>query len=170
MNQTERPNTQPPPPQLPYQTNRFELRLYEGWQDKTVITLVGPVDDGIQHNVIVLFEDDSPFTTVRDFAEAQINALETELKSCRVLKKGGIALSNGLNAYQAIYSWYPAEHLQVYQEQVYVLSDKTAYKLTATFTKRTRKTLGPLVQRMMLSFNPVGHNRTGTPESQRQKA
>jgi hypothetical protein len=71
------------------------------------------------------------------------------------LKKEEIKLANGMPAYRAIFSWYPTDELRVYQEQMYVLHEKTAFRMTATFTKKTRKTLGPLVERMMLSFNPL---------------
>ena len=130
------------------------MRRLDGWQDKTIYTLTGPVEDGIQHSVLITLEQDVAFDSVREYAEWQISALEQELKGCRLLKKGTISLANGLPAYKAIFSWYPTETLRVFQEQIFVLADKTAYKLTATFTKKTRKTLGPQVERMMLSFNP----------------
>lgn len=138
-----------------YNAQSFVLKHPDGWQDKTIFTLAGPVENGIQHNVIVSLEHDAPYETVRDFAEAQIGSMQNELKSCRVLKKGSIALADGMPAFQMICTWYPTDDLQVYQEQVYVLAGKTAYVLTATFTKKTRKTLGPVVQRLMLSFHPV---------------
>ena len=137
-----------------YQANAFTMRRLDGWQDKTIYTLTGPVEDGIQHSVLITLEQDVAFDSVREYAEWQISALEQELKGCRLLKKGTISLANGLPAYKAIFSWYPTETLRVFQEQIFVLADKTAYKLTATFTKKTRKTLGPQVERMMLSFNP----------------
>jgi len=137
-----------------YQAWKFILELPDGWQDKTIYTLTGPVEDGIQHSVLITLEQDVAFDSVREYAEWQISALEQELKGCKLLKKGSISLANGLPAYQAIFSWYPSETLRVYQEQIFVLAEKTAYKLTATFTKKTRKTLGPQVERMMLSFSP----------------
>ena len=141
-------------PGVRYQAWKFILELPDGWQDKTIYTLTGPVEDGIQHSVLITLEQDVAFDSVREYAEWQISALEQELKGCKLLKKGSIALANGLPAYQAIFSWYPSETLRVYQEQIFVLAEKTAYKLTATFTKKTRKTLGPQVERMMLSFSP----------------
>ena len=44
---------------------------------------------------------------------------------------------------------------KVYQQQIYVLADRTACRLTATFTEKTRQTLGPQIERLMLSFDPV---------------
>jgi hypothetical protein len=137
-----------------YFAHTFVLGLLDGWQDKTIYTLTGPVEDGIQHNVTINVEPDSQFDKIREYAEWQIRALEGELKSCRLLKKEEIKLANGLPAYRAVFTWWPTDQLRVYQEQIYVLFEKTAYRLTATFTKKTRKTLGPQVERMMLSFTP----------------
>ncbi len=134
--------------------NTFELSFPDDWQDKTIYTLTGPVEDAIQHNVVITLEQNSDFETVREYAEWQIGALEQELKACRLLKKGSITLANGVPAYKAIFSWHPTDTVKVYQEQIFVLAERTAYKLTATFNKKTRKTLGPQVERMMLSFTP----------------
>lgn len=137
-----------------YYADTFTLALIDSWQDKTIYTLTGPVEDGIQHNVTINVEPETQFEKIREFAEWQIRALEDELKSCRLLKKEEIKLTNGLPAYRAIFSWWPTDQLRVYQEQIYVLFEKTAYRLTATFTKKTRKTLGPQIERMMLGFTP----------------
>ena len=138
-----------------YQANSFNIGLLEDWQDKTIHTLTGPVTDGIQHNVIITVEHDVEYDSVLEYADWQISALEEELKGCRLLKKGKRALTNGIPAYEAIFRWYPTENLRVYQHQIFVLVNKTGYKLTTTFTKKTRKTIGPKVERMMLSFSPI---------------
>jgi len=137
-----------------YRGHTFTLSLLDGWQDKTIYTLTGPVENGIQHNAIINVDNDLPFDNVRDYADAQITALEEQLKGCRLLKRAAVKLANGMPAIQAVFSWYPTDKLHVYQEQIFVLVNQTGYKLTATFTKKTRKTLGPQVERMMLSFAP----------------
>ena len=138
----------------PYNADQFSLNMLEDWQDKTIFTLTGPVTDGIQHNVIVNVEPDCPIDNVEEYASYQIKTLEDELKGCILLKEGALKLDNGIDSYEAIFSWYPTNELRIYQHQIYVLNDKTAYKMTASFTKKTRQTIGPSVLRMMLSFNP----------------
>jgi len=140
---------------LIYQGNGFTVDQLEEWQDKTLYTLTGPVTDGVQHNVIINIDKEVQFDTLEEYADWQIKTLETELKSCTLLKKGETKLTNGTDAYEAIFKWYPVEDIRIYQHQIYVLIEKTAYKLTASFTKKTRKTLGPQVERMMLSLNPI---------------
>ena len=157
--------SQPSPPMKPtnvYQGNDFTINLYEDWQDKTVYTITGPVTDGIQHNITIMIDEDVEVDNLRDFADWNVATLENELKGCRLLKQGEITLANGLPAYKAIFSWYPTEELRIYQEQIYLLVNKTGYKLTASFTKKTRKTLGPQVERMMLSFNPTPPTKNST--------
>ena len=139
---------------VPYKANDFNFNLLEGWEDKTIYTLSGPVTDGIQHNVIINIDRDVPFDNLTDYAAWQIKTLEDELKGCMLLKRGETKLNNGTDAYEAIFKWYPVEDVRIYQHQIYVLINKTAYKMTASFTKKTRQTLGPKVERMMLSFNP----------------
>lgn len=119
-----------------------------------MFTFTGPVIDGMQHNVTITVGEQVPFTSVREFAEWQIATTEQELQSCRLLKKGNIALLNGIPAFLAIFVWYPTEGLKMYHEQIFVLSDGSAYTLTASFSKNSRRTLGPQVERMMLSFEP----------------
>ena len=145
---------QPIDPDRMYRGNSFSIRQPEEWNDKTVHTLFGPVEDGIQHNLLINVEYGITCDTVEQYADIQITSLENSLKSYVLLKREKISLSNGFPAYKIVFRWYPAENIRVYQEQVFVLSDKTAYKLTSTFTKKTRKTLGPQVERILMSFIP----------------
>jgi hypothetical protein len=137
-----------------YQGNSFAINQPEGWVDKTVYTLAGPVEEGIQHNILITMEEDVEFDSVAEYADFHITAMEEELKGYTVLKREEISLDNGLPAYRAIYRWYPTEEMCIYQEQMFVLADGNAYKLTTTFTKKTRKTLGPQVERILMSFQP----------------
>lgn len=149
---------QPDDNKILYQGNGFSLNIPEDWQDKTVYTIVGPIEKGIQHNIIIMVDHNVEFGTVNEYADCQIYALEQELKGCRLLKRGEKLLTNGMQAYEAIFRWYPTDELRIYQQQFYVLEDKVGYKLTATFSKKTRQTLGPMVERMMLSFQPAHRN------------
>jgi hypothetical protein len=142
-----------------FQGNGFTFNQLEDWQDKTIYTLTGPVTDGIQHNVVINVDKDVPFDTLIDYADWQIKTLEKELKGCMLLKRGETKLNNGTEAYEAIFKWYPVNDFRIYQHQIFILIEKTAYKLTASLTKKTRQTLGPQVERMMLSFNPTNFNK-----------
>lgn len=137
-----------------YQGNGFTINQLEDWKDSTLYTLTGPVTDGMQHNIIIVKDKDVPIDYLIDYSEIQIQALIKELKGCMILKKGVTKLLNEMDAYEVIYSWIPAEGIKIYQHQIYVLVEKSGYKITASFTKKTLYSLGPQVERMMLSFNP----------------
>ena len=142
-----------------FQGNGFTVNQLEEWEDKTIYTITGPVTDGIQHNVIITVDHEHTFETLLDYAEWQIKTLEEELKGCTLLKKGETQLDNGAEAYEAIFSWYPLDDYRIYQHQIYTFHEKTAFKLTASFTKKTRQTIGPAIVRMMLSFNPENSSK-----------
>jgi hypothetical protein len=137
----------------PFQGNGFTLNQLDDWEDKTIYTLTGPVTDNIQHNVIITIDKEPAFDDLVEYADFHIKTLEEELKSCMLLKKGETKLTNGTDAYEAVFSWYPTDELRIYQHQIFVLVEKVAYKMTASFTKKTRQTIGPAVERMMLSLN-----------------
>ena len=137
-----------------FQGNGFTVNQLEEWEDKTIYTITGPVTDGIQHNVIITVDNENSIDNLQDYAEWHIKTLEEELKGCTLLKKGETELKNGSEAYEAIFSWYPLDDYRIYQHQIYTFHEKKAYKLTASFTKKTRQTIGPAIVRMMLSFNP----------------
>lgn len=137
-----------------FRGNTFTLGLPEGWRDRTVYILGGPVTDGIQHNVTITVDYEPAPDRLADFAEMYVRTLEEELRSCRLLHRLDVQLESGIPAHRAIFVWYPDESLRLYQEQIYVLHGDTGFVLTASFTKKTRRTLGPEVERMMLSFSP----------------
>ena len=138
---------------VPYTGNGFIINQLEDWQDNTIYTLTGPVTDSIQHNLVISSDKKPDFDDLIEYAEWHIKTLEKELKSCMILKKGSTKLDNGSEAYEVIYSWYPTDQIRIYQHQIFAKLDKSIFKMTASFTKKTRKTLGPVVERMMLSLN-----------------
>lgn len=150
------PQPQAAPPTAPYRADAFAMNLYEEWQDKTVFVLGGPAIDEVQHNITVTVGHDVEVDKLIDFADWQVKSLEETLKGCRLLLKDQVLLDCGLRAYRAIFVWWPTEERRLYQEQLYVLHEARGYVLTTSFTKKTRKTLGPKVERMMLSFVPSG--------------
>jgi len=137
-----------------YRANSFSLNINNEWRDKTVYILAGPVTDGIQHNITIVVDPEVQVDSLEQYAELQIATVEQELKGCHLLLKDDKKLQCGIPAKRAIFKWYPSEEVRVYQQQLYIMHNTTGYTLTATFTKKTRKTLGPQVERMMLSFQP----------------
>ncbi len=138
-----------------FKGHNFTIEKPERWLDRIIYTFTGPMENGIQHNIMIAVEENNPFNTLLDYADWHIHSLEAELKECRLLKKDKKVLNNGFPAYEAIFSWYPEENLKIIQQQIFTLANNTGFKLTASFTEETHKTLGPVVEQMMLSFNPL---------------
>lgn len=137
-----------------FRANDFTIDISQDWQDATVYTIAGPIEDEMQHNVVINVGRDVDIDSVEDLADLQIESLEMQLQGYRILKRGAVTLNNGHEAYEAIFRWEPTEVNRLYQRQIYVLAGKTAYTLTSTFSKKTRKTRGPEVDRILMSFEP----------------
>lgn len=137
-----------------YQADSFSVDIPEDWTDRTVFTLVGPVTDGVTHNITVIRQSDLETDSLEAFADLQIQSLESELKGCRLLLREPVRLASDEEAYRAIFVWWPTEEKRLYQEQIYVLHEGTGFTLTASFSKKSRKTIGPLIERAMLTFRP----------------
>ena len=151
---SDKPEDRREPAKTGFRGNSFTINTPQGWQDMTIYTIAGPVEDGMQHNIIVNIAYDVEVDSVTTLGKLQIETLEAQLQGCRMLKGGELTLSNGQEAYEAVYRWEPVDGTRLYQRQIYILSGETSYTLTTTFTKKTRKTRGPEVGRILMSFEP----------------
>lgn len=137
-----------------YRGGGFTIKMPSNWKDRTIYTISGPVEDEVQHNVVINVGQDVDFDSAAELADAHIESLKMQLHGFHILKRKEITLDNGQEAYEAVYRWEPTDVKRLYQKQIYVLSGKTAYTLTSTFSKKTRKTRGPEVNRILMSFEP----------------
>ena len=158
------PEPEPAPPPVetrPYRADAFTLALPEaGWTDRTVYQLAGPIEDGLQHQVTVTVDPGVPPVSLDAYAAGRRAQLEDTLQGCRILLDDQVTLDSGLPAARLVFRWWPSEHRRVYQEQLHLLVPaadglQTGYTLTATFTKKSRRTLGPAVERLLRSFTPT---------------
>lgn len=136
-----------------YEGHGFAMRYPGDWQSQTVYTFRGPEVEGMAHTMTI---NCMPYQNMalEDFAGIQVRAKERDLQGFRLLLNKEIAMRDGTPAYKAVFCWWPSEDLRVYQHQVFVQHGDTGYVLTANFTRKTRKTIGPAIERMMLSFTP----------------
>jgi hypothetical protein len=133
--------------------NKFSMKFPPDWEDRSYYKFEGPVEDGIKHNIIVTIENNVEVPSLQQYAELNIKAVETELQGYQELKRGQVSLDNRVPAYELVYKWTPVEDRQVYQRVIYILINKTGYILTASFSKRTWKTRGVEVDKILKSFN-----------------
>jgi len=132
--------------------NRFVLNIPADWTDKSIYKFDGPQDDGINHNILVTIENEVDIPDLEKYADMQIKAVETELQGYHEFKRGQIVLNNRFPAYELVYKWCPVEDREVYQRVIYILHKETGYILTATFSKKTWKTKGTEIDKILKSF------------------
>jgi hypothetical protein len=112
------------------------------------------VDDDIAHTLTIGVDRDVPVDSLIDYVDWRLMILETNLQGYQLLKRDSVTLHSGRPAYRVLCRWSPMSEQTLYQEHLYVLREQTGYTLSATFTKKTRRTLRPAVARMMLDFEP----------------
>ena len=144
----EKPIEQP----LIYQGNGFTIERPKGWKQNTVHLLMGPVVDSVQHSIIVTVDEDLDCKLLSDYAEMQVTALEQQLIGYRLLKREDISLTDGTPAHKMVFRWDPTDQFPIYQEQIYIFVDGMGYKITASFSRKTRKVYGKEIENIMLSF------------------
>ncbi|MBW2662321.1 MAG: DcrB-related protein [Deltaproteobacteria bacterium] len=132
--------------------NRFMLNIPAEWKDESVYRFEGDEDDGVKHNILVTIENQLEIPDLERYADMQIKVVASELQGYHELKRGQIVLNNRLPAYELVYKWCPVEDREVYQRAIYILQKKTGYILTATFSKKTWKTKGAEIDKILKSF------------------
>ena len=130
----------------------FEMKLPPDWTDQSIYRFEGPEEDGIRHNIYLNIEHNVESGDIIEYAQKNMNAVAQELQGYEELKQGQVTLTNGIPAFEVVYKWCPVEDREVYQRVVYVLIRHTGYILTASFSKKSWKMFGPVVDEILMSF------------------
>jgi hypothetical protein len=64
-------------------------------------------------------------------------------------------LPSGLPAYELVYKFCPAEGKVIFQKQVFCIANGKGYIITASFSKKTMKTIAHIVDEIIESFSPI---------------
>ena len=139
------------PGETPYRADGFSLVLPGSWADATVHTFEGPSADGLVHRVTVTSgpRDGRPLAVLADDEAAR---LAGSLRDGAVLLRDAVALDAGGVAERAVVRWTAAGDRALYQELVWAVVGDRTLTLAASFTQRSRRTMGPEVHRLMLSL------------------
>lgn len=135
--------------------HRFHLHLPEGWKDTTVYTFQGPEEDGLRHQILITVDTPPEPDDLEAYAGLRIQTLEQALQGYQELKQGIIHLTDGTRGYEVVYRWSPVLNEIYYQRIVFVIAQGSGYTFTVTFTPKTWKTLGPVVDQILQSFKPA---------------
>ena len=147
------PPPRPLPPTTPFRADAWALALPPGWRDASTVTLAGPVVDGQPHQVTVVTAEHDGRALER-LADDQVEAVRHTLPGGAVLLRDRIALDGGAPAERVVFRWSPVPDRVLYQQQVYAVLGRHAVTMAASFTARSRRLVGPEVDRLMRSLAP----------------
>ena len=121
------------------------------WADATTHTFEGPTSDGLAHRVTVTLgpRDGRPLAVLADDESA---VLAGALRDGAVVLRDAVALDAGDTAERAVVRWTAADGRALYQQVVWAVVGDRTLTLAASFTERSRRTVGPEVHRLMLSL------------------
>ena len=137
---------------------QLKIDLPDGWEDQTVYTFKGPDDSGVQHNLVLMIDDQVESADLLTYAKMRIEALKNTLAGLEIMGEREKELKSGHKAYEVVYKWIPVENKTLVQKQVYIIIDNTGYNFTASFSKKTIKTIGKQVDEIIAAFNPIEEN------------
>lgn len=132
--------------------NGFVTELPEGWEDRSMITLVRPGGDDFTPNVVVMREPVAAGADVADYARQQRAITARELPDLEVLDER-LTTVGGAPAFQRLQR-FDAGGRRLQQAQVYVLAGRTAFVLTCTATLEQFDEQIPHFRRIVASFRP----------------
>lgn len=133
----------------------FKLNLPDSWENNTVYTYMGPDDSGLQHILNLTIDTYVETDDLSEYAKERINIVLENIHSAEVLLEEERTLDNGHQAYVCVYKWSPSAEQIIYQKLVYMIINNIGYNFIANFTKKTFKTIGIEVDRIINSLTPV---------------
>jgi hypothetical protein len=138
--------------------NRFLITLPDRWSDRTVYLFQGPDDSGVQHNLQLVIEPETDAGDVAEYARTRIDNMMASLQGAEILKEEQKTLADGRAAYECVYKWIPVDGQINFNKVVYLMFDGVGYTFAANFSKKTIKTIGVEVDRIIESFRPGADN------------
>ncbi|HMD69118.1 MAG TPA: DcrB-related protein [Chitinivibrionales bacterium] len=134
----------------------FRLTFPDGWKETTVHTFEGPLDGGVQHNLVlsILPELDKK-VTLAEFARGQLSLSAKALPAFEMLSEADRAAPSGRALRVAVYKYTPADQVTYYQKQYFIIDSGRGYVFTSTFSKATLSTIADEVDKIVDSLTPV---------------
>lgn len=132
----------------------FLIKLPPDWEDQTIYTYMGPEDSGIQHLLTLVIDKYAGKTELADYVREKRDLTLNTMPGMEVLKEEQKILDSGFPAIETVFKWIPSDDNIIYRKQVFLIVDKIGYIFSANFSKKTIKTIGTEVDRIINSFNP----------------
>jgi hypothetical protein len=116
--------------------NGWNGELPEGWDDRSMITLTGPIDEkGFMANIVVTRDFIEPNMSIEEYAQTQREAMDNEISNVEVLDERPTTL-NGKPAFQRLQR-FSLEDQTIQQVQTFVLGNEIVFAITGTSSIET---------------------------------
>lgn len=132
----------------------FQIKLPPGWEDQTIYTYMGPEDSGVQHFLTLVVDKSAGKTELADYVRERRDLTLNTMPGMDMLKEEQKTLDSGFPAVEIVFKWVPSDESIIYRKQVFLIVDEIGYIFSANFSKKTIKTIGTEVDRIINSFNP----------------
>jgi hypothetical protein len=133
----------------------YQIDLPGEWEDQTVYVFMGPDDSGVQHMVHLVIDPELENNDLISYANSRIDAMMESLQGAEILKEEPKTLASGRQVYECVYKWMPVEGQIKFNKAVYLINEGVGFTFMANFSKKTIKTIGVEVERMIDSFQPL---------------
>jgi hypothetical protein len=131
----------------------FDVDLPEGWEDQTIYTFRGPEDDtGTPHLLTLVIDRNAGDVELERYAEERVQAVVDSLQGVELLKSEEKVLPSGRPVWEAVIRWIPVDDRVIFRKQVFMLQNGIGHMFSANFSKRTLKTLGVEMDRIIDSY------------------
>jgi hypothetical protein len=134
--------------------NQFKIDLPSGWEDQTVHIFMGPDDSGVQHMVQLIIDPDTGGIELEEYARNRIEAALEALQGAEVLKDEEKNLESGRLVHECVFKWIPTDDQIIFRKTIFMIIDGAGYTFGGNFSKKTLKTIGVEMERMIGSFRP----------------
>ena len=115
---------------MKYIAHGFTTELPDAWQDRSMITLVGPPRNGFAPNAVIMREPVGPRVSIEDYAQAQREAALAEIPALEIIDERPTRV-NRYAAFQRLQR-LPAQGRMLQQAQTYILGDRIVFVITCT--------------------------------------
>jgi hypothetical protein len=122
--------------------NLFQLNLPDGWKETTIYTFQGPHDSGVQHNLVLVIDPEVPKKTdLREYARKQSGTTKEALPGFALISETEKTMPGGVAAFEIVFKYAPAQGVELFQKQVFMIVEGKGYIFSATFSKKTLQTI-----------------------------
>ena len=134
--------------------NLFQINLPLGWEDQTVYVFRGPMEDGRDHNLMLMVDRHLQYDDVSAYARERMQPIIDALQGVETLKEEEITLEGGNPVYEYVYKWVPCDGYIAFQRYVFIFKNGMGFTFSIGYSKKTLKLLNSQVNKIIETLLP----------------